>query len=75
LIKSAHANREGVIYLDCDESGRLRRVRADYVDKFVDDEGRATEPREFLNDRLSIQLWERAIRRKGTAPRLGARRA
>ena len=64
LIKSAHANREGVIYLDCGEDGNLRRIRADYVGKFVDHEGRAMEPREFLSNRLSIPLWERAIRAK-----------
>ena len=64
LIKSAHINREGVIYLDCDEDGELRRIRADYIGKFVDDEGRTIEPREFLSNRLSIPLWERAIRAK-----------
>jgi hypothetical protein len=72
LIKSAHANREGVIYLDCDEDGKLRRIRADYIGKFVDDEGRTIEPREFLSNRLSIMGTGHS--RQGTAPWLGPRR-
>lgn len=69
LVKSAHANREGVIYLDCDENGELRRIRADYIREFVDDDGRAIEPREFLGNRLSIPLWERSIRAKAPSSR------
>jgi hypothetical protein len=64
LVKSARANREGVIYLDCDENGDLRRVRADYIRSFVDDDGHAIEPRDFLGNGLSIPLWERSIRAK-----------
>ena len=64
FIKSAHANRQGVIYLDCHEGGDPRRIRADYVRTFVDATGRAMTPREFLADRLSINLWERAVRAK-----------
>lgn len=64
LVKSAHANREGVIYLDCEENGALRRVRADYIRKFVNDDGTAIEPREFLSKHVSILLWGRSIRAK-----------
>ena len=64
IVKSAHANRRGVIYLDCDEGGNLRRIRADYVRTFLDATGYQMTPREFLADRLLINLWERAVRAK-----------
>jgi hypothetical protein len=69
IIKSAHTNRQGVIYLDCEEGGNLRRIRADYVRTFVDATGHQMTPREFLADRLLISLWERAVRAK--APNRG----